>query len=371
MNNELYLIDSTLRDGEQRADVAFTHGQRETIALMLNSLGIAEIEVGTPAAGRDEIESIRRIVSLGLDCRLTGWCRALSMDLEAAESANLRSVHFSLPVSRILLSTLGRDRSWVFGQLSQLLANALNRFDFVSVGLQDASRTDTRFLVDLACSAAIHGANRVRIADTVGVWDPLRTWAVVGRVREAVPDILLGFHGHNDLGMATANALAALQAGADCVDVTVNGLGERAGNAALEEVAMALKVILKENIGLRTKKLAELCDFVASASGIPIAAHKPIVGKQVFRHESGIHVRAMQKDRRSYEPFAPSEVGQSDSVTVLGKHSGRAALHQAFAESGIELNTSQADRLLDAVRQRSSELGRSLTPIEVLRLYET
>ncbi|TWT82931.1 2-isopropylmalate synthase [Planctomycetes bacterium CA13] len=367
---DVYLIDTTLRDGEQRADVAFSHAQRETIAMMLGDLGVPEIEVGTPAAGRDEIESIRQITRLGLDCRLTGWCRALSEDLDAAESANLRAVHFSLPVSSILLSTLGRDRPWVFGQLNLLLADARSRFDFVSVGLQDASRTETRFLIELACCAAMNGANRVRLADTVGVWDPMRTWDVVCQVHEAVPDIVLGFHGHNDLGMATANSIAAVQAGAKCVDVTINGLGERAGNAAFEEVAMALKVVFKEDIGLRTENLTSMCDFVADASNVPIAPHKAIVGKHVFRHESGIHVRAMQEDRRSYEPFAPAEVGQVDSVTVLGKHSGRAALHQALAESGIELNADQADRLLTAVRQRSSSMGRSLSPTEVLELYE-
>jgi len=368
--DRVYLIDSTLRDGEQRADVAFSHLQREQIARMLHAIGVSEIEVGTPAAGGDERESIRQIAQLGFDCRLTGWCRSLRADLDAAEDADLRAVHFSLPVSCILLSTLGRSRAWVFQQLNVLLADALDRFDFVSVGLQDASRTDTSFLIDLTCSAAMNGANRVRLADTVGVWDPLQTWDVISRVRDAVPDIVLGFHGHNDMGMATANTIAAIQAGVDCVDVTINGLGERAGNAALEEVAMAMKVILKQDVGLRTEQLMSLCEYVASASKTPNPPRKPIVGKQVFRHESGIHVRAMQKDRRSYEPFAPAEVGQSDSLTVLGKHSGRAAIHQTFAESGIELNAEQVAGLLKAVRQMSSSIGRSLKPAEVLELYE-
>ncbi|TWU42260.1 homocitrate synthase/isopropylmalate synthase family protein [Novipirellula artificiosorum] len=369
--DQIWLIDSTLRDGEQRADVAFSHEQRKAIAVMLDHLGIPEIEVGTPAAGQDEIDSIRRLVDLGLDCRLTGWCRALTEDLDAAEQANLTAVHFSLPVSCVLLSALGRDRGWVLGQLHRLLLDATRRFEFVSVGMQDASRTDVSFLLDLACTAAMHGADRVRIADTVGVWDPLATWDVVGLIREAVPDIELGFHGHNDLGMATANSLAALQAGADSVDVTVNGLGERAGNAALEEVVMAMKIVLKCTTSYKSETLSSLSDYVAQASGVPIAAHKPIVGKQVFRHESGIHVRAMQRDRRSYEPFAPAEVGQADSVTVLGKHSGRAALHQAFAESGIELNPEQLMDLLQRVREQASSLGRSLLPAEVMRLYES
>lgn len=369
-NDIPWLVDTTLRDGEQRADVAFTHDQRDAIALLLDQVGVPELEVGTPAAGPDEIESIRRIASLRLDCQLTGWCRALSVDLEAAEAAGLDSVHFSLPVSPILLDAMGRTRGWVFRQLGRLLDEATARFDFVSVGLQDASRAASSMLEDLAGAVAHAGAHRIRIADTVGVWDPLRTFEMVRRVREAAPDMMLGFHGHNDLGMATANSVAAFRAGAVSIDVTVNGLGERAGNAALEEVVMALRVAVGAPLPVNTERLCELSDYVAQASGVSIPPHKPVVGKRVFRHEAGIHVRAMQADRRTYESFSPAEVGQSPTKIVIGKHSGRAAMRQACAESGYELSAEQADALMPHVRSRAVALGRSLTSDDVAQLCE-
>ena len=200
------------------------------------------------------------------------------------------------------------------------------------------------------------GADRFRVADTVGLWNPFQVYAAIaGLYASAGRKIALGFHGHNDLGMATANSLAAVQAGAHSVDVTVNGLGERAGNAPLEEVVMALRLTLKKSCGVDSRRFAAIAAFVARISRRPLPESKPITGAGVFSHESGIHVRGLLADRRAYEPFAAESVGHAGTTIVLGKHSGSAAVRQALAEEGVEVSRSEAAALLAGLRTAFSK----------------
>ncbi len=219
------------------------------------------------------------------------------------------AVHFSLPCSHVHLHALGKDRTWVLQRLRDCAGLSREQFDFVSVGAQDASRCDLEFLIECARVAREAGVDRFRLADTVGIWSPHQVGRAVAAVRSAVPDLMIGFHGHNDLGMATANTLAAVCAGAASVDVTVNGLGERAGNAPLEEVVMALALCHGLDCGIDTQRLREISRQVVQASGRPIAPNKPIVGERLFCHESGIHVAALSVEAKTYEPFDPAETG--------------------------------------------------------------
>jgi homocitrate synthase NifV len=221
------------------------------------------------------------------------------------------------------------------------------------VGAQDASRADPSLLVRSARAAQAAGVHRFRLADTVGVWTPLQVHATVSSLRGNVPALPLGFHAHNDLGMATANTLAAIEAGARSVDVTVNGLGERAGNAPLEEVAVALKKCLRRPAGVDLSRLVALSRLVSTAAGIAVPATKPVVGEGVFRHESGIHVRGLLEDSRSYEAFSPQEVGAAPSSIALGKHSGTAAVRHVLASQGITISPDEAVALLAAIRSRA------------------
>lgn len=365
----LYLVDTTLRDGEQAPGVAFTQQEKLDIATRLERMGLDELEIGVPANGTDEVNAIRHIVAAGLDCRLSVWCRALARDIELAAESQAQAVHISLPVSDIQLKTLGKTRSWALRSLYACVKQARRQFGFVSIGAQDASRADMDFLVTFAQETKACGAHRLRFADTVGICDPFQLYLALMRLRAKVPDLELGFHGHNDLGMATANALAAFKAGAKCVDVTVNGLGERAGNTPLAEIVMAGRVCADLDLHIETRQLIEVAELVARASGRPIPIDKPIIGRGTFVHESGVHIRALLEDEASYEPFSPELLGQNERSFVLGKHSGRSALHHALAQQGLRLSESKLALLLVKIKAHAMETKRTVSMDELVTLY--
>ena len=364
---QIYINDTTLRDGEQAAGIAFSLDEKVAIATFLDTIGVQEMEVGIPAMGGDEAQAIRTMANLGLNAQLLGWNRAVLSDIQASIHCGLTRIHISIPVSDIQIQVKFQGQ-WanMFKQLQGAISFARDHGLEVSVGGEDSSRADEIFLLEAAQFAQESGAFRFRFCDTVGILDPFSTFEKVKKMTAALA-IPVEMHTHNDLGLATANALAGVRAGATSINTTVNGLGERAGNAALEEVVMALRQIYGLKTNIQTERLLELSRFVAKTVNCPVPPWKAIVGANTFAHESGIHAHGVLNNPSTYEPFDPKEVGWQRRF-VVGKHSGRHLLNQVLQNYGIQLDTSNSQRLLNAVRDLSTQLKRSLTIDELLTL---
>lgn len=369
MKQQIVIDDTTLRDGEQTAGVVFSRAEKIRIARTLDEIGVGELECGIPAMGSEEQADVRALVDLGLNARLLTWNRALISDIQASIESGVTAVDISISVSDIHIALkLRKDRHWVKEQLKRALGFAKQHGLYVSVGAEDASRADSEFLLELLQISRAEGADRFRYCDTLGILDPFTTYERISYLRRQV-DLPLEIHTHNDLGMATANAIAGLRAGAQFVNTTVNGLGERAGNSALEEVVMALKHACGAEIDIDTSRLVELSQLVGQASARPVPAWKAVVGEQVFSHESGLHTDGVLKNPSNYEGFDPAEVGLQRHL-VIGKHSGRHGLRQRLRLLKVDLQVIDIDALLCKVRLVSQTRKRALNDRELLRLCQ-
>ncbi|MER9867307.1 homocitrate synthase [Mesorhizobium sp. M0136] len=369
MNRQVFLNDTTLRDGEQAPGVAFTTTEKLEIAQSLAAAGVTEIEIGTPVMGADEIETIRAVVARRLPVRLLAWCRMTSLDLDAAIESGVHAVNLSLPASDIQLSAkLGLDKAGALQVIEHMVRRAAATGFFVAVGCEDASRADRDHIARVIETAAHAGASRVRLADTVGVLDPFSTFELVAQLVAQSP-IDLEFHAHNDLGLAGANTLAAIRAGARHASVTVLGLGERAGNAALEEVAAAMAVLDGADTGIELTALPDLAAQVAWAARRETAAIKPVVGADVFTHECGIHVAGLLKDSRTYQGLDPALVGRCRRI-VIGKHSGATAIAHVLSQSGRDLDPDLAAAMVARVRREAAETKSTVTATQLVELYD-
>ena len=364
-----YFIDTTLRDGEQAPGVVFSFAEKVRIAALLDRAGVPELEIGTPAMGEAEVDEIRSLCRMGFGFKTLAWCRANKYDILCASRAETNGVHISFPVSPILMKAMGKDKNWVMAQLIELIEFALPLFDYVTIGAQDASRAEIGFLKEFVSTARAFGATRVRLADTVGILNPISTFELVSAIRSVETEIALEIHAHNDLGMATANTLAAYMAGANCLSTTINGLGERAGNAPMEEVAMALELSVGTKSTLRNESFAELSAYVAQASNRAISNSKPITGSSVLTHESGIHTNCLLKDRNTYQLISAASVGRKEEEFLIGKHSGKATLEHFLQLANLPYSDKICSQLLFLAKNKSEILKRSISKEELYELY--
>jgi homocitrate synthase NifV len=370
MNNNLKIVDTTLRDGEQTAGVVFSNQEKLRIARMLDELGVHQIEAGIPVMGGDEEKAIRDIVKLGLKASIMGWNRAAISDIEKTLACGVDAVAISISTSDIHIEhKLQTTREVVLERMVKATEFTKKHGVYISVNAEDASRSDMDFLIQFALEAKKAGADRLRYCDTVGILDPFTTFDRITTLIDKT-GLDIEMHTHNDFGMATANALAGVKAGAHYVGVTVNGLGERAGNAALEEVVMALKHLFGVELNFATERFVEVSQFVARASGRILPSWKSIVGSNMFAHESGIHADGALKNPLTYEVFKPEDVG-SERQIVIGKHSGTAAIKYKFLnEYGKLISDEEAEEMLKRVRALAVDMKRSLFDKELVYIYE-
>lgn len=364
----IYIDDTTLRDGEQTAGVVFANEEKVHIAKMLSRIGVHQIEVGIPAMGGDEKDAIKQIVNLELPTSILGWNRAVISDIKHSLDCGVDAVAVSISTSDIHIEhKLRRDRKWVLDSVRSAVEFAKDHQLYVSVNAEDASRTDPEFLIKFANVAKQAGADRIRYCDTVGILDPLETYKRVRALVEEV-DLPIEMHTHNDFGMATANAIAGLEAGATYVNTTVNGLGERAGNAALEELVMALQYTAGVEMDIQTSLFRDLGEYVALASGRLLPAWKPVIGSNLFVYESEGRASGVIRDPTTYEIFLPGEVGLSRRFSV-GKYSGPSVIRRKLREQGYHPSEAEIQNLVPILRTRSIALKRSLFDNEVIEVY--
>ena len=365
---KIEICDTTLRDGEQTPGVHFGISQKLDIALRLEALGVDVIEAGFPAASDGDFEAVRRVAGAVKSSTTCGLARCTKSDIDACYSALAGAVH---PRIHIFIATsdihlehkLHIDRKEALRRIAENTAYAASLFREVQFSAEDATRTDRDFLVEAVSCAIENGATIINIPDTVGYTTPEEFFAILSRLRHMIPafdegKVTLGVHCHNDLGLATANNLSAISAGATHVECTVNGLGERAGNAPLEELVMALSVRHDAfgngvQTGIQTREITATSRLVASLSGVPVSPNKAIVGANAFTHASGIHQHGIMQNRQTYEIMVPEEIGLTATTIQLGKLSGR----HAFADRVRQMGYTFGEEGIDATFARFKEIA--------------
>ncbi|MDM7256103.1 MAG: 2-isopropylmalate synthase [Paracoccus sp. (in: a-proteobacteria)] len=349
--NRVYIFDTTLRDGEQSPGATMSHAEKLEIAQMLDEMGVDVIEAGFPIASEGDFAAVSEIARQTKNAQICGLARAQFPDIdrcwEAVKHARHPRIHTFIGTSPLHRAIPNLDMDQMAERIHDTVTHARNLCDNVQWSPMDATRTEHDYLCRVVEIAIKAGATTINIPDTVGYTAPRESADLIRMLLERVPgadEVIFATHCHNDLGMATANALAAVEAGARQIECTINGLGERAGNTALEEVVMALKVrhdIMPFDTAIDTKKIMGISRRVAQVSGFPVQFNKAIVGKNAFLHESGIHQDGVLKNVETFEIMRPADIGLNEANIAMGKHSGRAALRAKLAELGYEVGDNQ------------------------------
>jgi 2-isopropylmalate synthase len=370
---QVKIFDSTLRDGEQAPGIALDSDQKVAIATQLARLGVDIIEAGFPVSSPGDFEAVRRVAQEVEGPTIAALARANPTDVdrawEAIREAAFPRIHVFLATSRIHMEhKLRMSEDQVLEAVRANVARARDHTEDVEYSPEDATRSDPDFMVAVCRAAVEAGATTINIPDTVGYATPTDYGALIDRVVREVPgrgeDIVVSTHCHNDLGLAVANSLAAVEAGALQVEGAINGIGERAGNTSIEEVVMALRVrrdVFGVDVGVTTEEIYETSRLVSAETGYPIQYNKAVVGRNAFAHESGIHQHGVLRERTTYEIMDPMAVGMGNSTIVIGKHSGRAAFRHSLDQIGLQLSDTAFEAAFDRMKELADRNGQVST----------
>jgi 2-isopropylmalate synthase len=379
--SNIYIYDTTMRDGEQAPGMSMNPDAKHHMARQLVRLGVDAMEAGFPASSEADVVALRRIGrDFGNDAVISGLCRARVHDVEMAadalESAKRKRFHIFVPTSDIhIVAKFDSSRQAVVDAAGTALDRARALCDDVQFGLEDATRADPAFLAELIELGLDFGVTTVTVADTVGYSTPAEFGQLLTRLHQLVPDlakVVVAVHCHDDLGMAVANSLAGVEAGARQIECAVNGIGERAGNASLEEVVMALTVrssLFGCRLGLDTKQLCATSQALVDIVGVEVPPNKAVVGANAFAHEAGIHQHGVLANPLTYEIMTPESVGALGSRLVFGRHSGHHALAALLAQHDIVLDTEQLLGTLRAIKSTGHAQVPVPTVIEIARQH--
>ena len=361
-------LDTTLRDGEQTPGVSLTSGEKVWIARRLDALGVDVIEAGSAITSEGERDSIRAVVHENLDAEICSYCRIRKGDVEKAIECDVDSIHLVVPVSDLHIEKkLKKDRETVRNDAIHVCEFAKDHGLVVELSGEDASRADLDFLKSLYADGIDAGADRLCFCDTVGILTPERTTKIFKDLSDLGAPVSI--HCHDDFGLATSNTVAAILAGAAQAHVTINGIGERAGNTPLEEVAMVLRSLYHRETRINCKELYTTSRLVSRLTGVPVAPNKSIIGGNAFTHEAGIHVHGLLADPFTYQPILPEVVGREQRI-VLGKHTGRASIDASLRELGIAASDAQLNDIFTRVKELGDK-GLRVTDADLQAITET
>nr|AAU82662.1 isopropylmalate/homocitrate/citramalate synthases [uncultured archaeon GZfos19A5] len=369
-NRTIEIFDTTLRDGEQTPGISFTTEQKRTIARQLDALGVDIIEAGTPITSKEEKEVVQLICDEGLSAKICGLARILAQDIDACVDCGVDMIHIFVPSSEIQREhTTKMSEAQVKEQAYKMTRYVKERGFMCMFSAMDATRTRLEFLIDLYKTAEEGGADILNVPDTVGISEPFAMYELVGEIYRAVK-VPISIHCHNDFGLAVANSLAAVKAGASEVQVSVNGIGERAGNADLVETVMGLNSIYGLKTNIKTERLFEMAKLIERLTGIPIPVTKPVVGDNAFSHESGIHTHGVIVRSDTFEPgiMTPEMVGHRRRI-VLGKHTGKHTIEKKLSEIGMSPSKEELEEILKRIKELGAS-GKRVTDDDLFSIAE-
>ena len=366
------VCDTTLRDGEQTCGVAFQVQEKVELARRLDEMGVDCIDAGFPASSQADRDAVAAIAAEGLRARVVAFCRPTREEIDLARSCGATAIYTFLPTSdthlRVKFGGTGAElRRRLTTDMAEAISYAKDLGLFVGCGSEDATRTGYDWLEEVLVLAQESGADLVGVADTVGTATPERFFELIRRLRSRL-DVLLSLHCHNDFGLATANSVAGVLAGADEVQGTINGLGERAGNASLDEVLTCLTQLHGFHTNVDLSKLHGISQTVARLSGIGISPMKAVVGDNAFSHESGLHVSSVMKDPTSYEPMTPELVGHTRHI-IIGKHSGRSIVRHVLDKAALPYDDDLLDAVLADVKRAAVKAKSRVSEAELIAIY--